>query len=466
MKSKVFLLVVFFVSFLFSCSPNKGQIEQLKLIPVKSGELFQYIDSEGKIVINPQFAYASVFKEGLALVKIDGDRPLWGFISPNGKFEINAQYYFASDFSEGLAWVMQDYDSPPSVINKKGEFVFSMPDAKRFNVFKEGLAAFAIIDEEGTSRWGFVDKTGKIIINPQFASVGFFREKKCAVMNEEGKWGYIDKEGRLTINYQFDSALGFEKGRAIVKSGDQYGVIDKDGKYVFNPQFSSIIADGNSYLIEQNGKWGWSDKTGKIFINPQFTSAFPFLGNNLAPVESNGKFGFVDKNGKLIINPQFEVAYPFNGKISLVKSSGKYGFINLQGLFAINPQFEDVPINLINYLSVPNIDYLSNTFGLIPGGSLQVNRRVEKIKSGEFDKWSVYLEAGKNYQIDMMSDDFDTIIVLLDNKENYINEDDDGGSGSNSRLRFRPNVSSIYVIYAASYNKEATGGYSIQVQER
>ena len=92
---------------LASCN-GEGTSSDFKLIPVKVGKDFQYIDQDGKIVINPQFSEASLFREGLALVKSNGDKPLWGFISEDGKFVIPANYKSATVFSEGLAWVVSE----------------------------------------------------------------------------------------------------------------------------------------------------------------------------------------------------------------------------------------------------------------------------------------------------------------------------------------------------------------------
>jgi hypothetical protein len=51
-----------------------------------------------------------------------------------------------------------------------------------------------------------------------------------------GRWGYIDKQGKIVINPQFDRAWDFLGGLAWVMIGDKLGYIDKEGKYVWSPQ--------------------------------------------------------------------------------------------------------------------------------------------------------------------------------------------------------------------------------------
>ncbi|MEO0020342.1 MAG: WG repeat-containing protein [candidate division WOR-3 bacterium] len=56
------------------------------------------------------------------------------------------------------------------------------------------------------------------------------------------KWGYIDKTGNLVINPQFDDAWSFSEGLAVVQIGDKLGYIDKTGNLVISPQFAFASA--------------------------------------------------------------------------------------------------------------------------------------------------------------------------------------------------------------------------------
>ena len=90
-------------------------------------------------------------------------------------------------------------------------------------------------------KWGYIDKSGKFIINPQFDDACDFSESGLAGVQLGDKWGYIDKTGKFIINPQFDYAYPFsENGLARVILGDKYGYIDKSGKFIINPQFVDI----------------------------------------------------------------------------------------------------------------------------------------------------------------------------------------------------------------------------------
>jgi len=364
MKRKIyFLLNIVFIALFVSCGSGTNKVADVKLIPVNSGDLFQYIDTDGKIVITPQFTDATVFRNGLALVKILSEVSIWGYIKEDGRFAITPNYKRATVFSEDLAWVVSE-NGAPTAINEKGEEIVSLKNAVRVKTFKEGLSAFSILDYENWSlidaspfKWGFVDKKGKVIINPQFSNVGNFSNGKCEVQDFVGKWGFIDKTGKIIIEQKFDYAGKFINGKAVVLLGNKFGVIDEKGKFIINPQFSYMIVDGNNYLIEKDKKWGWCDEVGNIIIKPIFEEAFPFLGQDLASIKLGDKRGYVNKKGTLVINPQFEVALSFNADIALVVVDKKVGFIDKTGKFRINPQFIDTSSDFARYVLNERSDY-------------------------------------------------------------------------------------------------------------
>jgi hypothetical protein len=135
-------------------------------------------------------------------------------------------------------------------------------------------------------------------------------------------------------------------------------------KYIINPQFKNVRADGEKYLIDQDGKWGWCDIEGKITINPQFDDAIFFGDSKLASIKSSGRWGYIDSEGKFMINPQFDEAYPFMNSLAIVKSGDKYGLIDEEGKYKVNPQFEEIGLDLIYYMfdfstnSTVSSDYL------------------------------------------------------------------------------------------------------------
>lgn len=354
---------------LISC----GKKEEIKLFPVKVKGKYGYVDKTGRMIINPKFSYAAYFSDGVALVttglpidptynkngsidmtNIDTTETKYGFIREDGSYIIKPTYMSATSFSEGLAWVVKKGEKPIAIDTYGKVKITLKNNIKYISNFKEGLSLFSIIDNKGKTKCGFIDKTGKIVINPQFISSGTFSQNLCSVSNEQGKWGYIDKSGKLVINYQFDEADQFVNGLAVVKIGKKYGVIDKNGKYKINPQFDYMNADKDLFIFKTNDKYGWCDDKGKIIINPQFDNVLLFGDNDLAPIKTNSKWGYVDKKGIIKIKPQFDSALIFLNNIALVINSNKLGIINNMGKYIINPKYDGSNDEIIFY----------NTFGI------------------------------------------------------------------------------------------------------
>ena len=116
----------------------------------------------------------------------------------------------------------------------------------------------------------------------------------------DGKYGYIDKTGKMLISPQFDDAGSFFDGLAGVRTGPKWGYIDKTGKMVISAQvdFARPFSEGLAG-VRTGPKWGYIDKTGKMVIPPQFDQASDFLGG-LARVMVVDKDGYIDKTGKFV----------------------------------------------------------------------------------------------------------------------------------------------------------------------
>lgn len=445
MKSFKILATAIVLFLMVSCGGGSSTIEEVELIPIKSGNAWGYVDKDGNIKINPQFSALSLFKDGVALVKSTGEKGLYGYIDEKGSYLINPSFLSASEFTDGIAVVVAENEAPKA-INKKGEVLFTLANAEQLQEFgSDGLAGYSVSSDDGKQKWGFVNKKGETKISPQFNFVSKFSEGKAAVRNDSGKWGYIDKEGKFLINPQFDFAANFKNGKAIVLQGTQKGIIDEKGTYVINPQFLQIWEDGNMYLVNSGGKFGWTDKEGKYIINPQFDEAAPFNGNSLAPARSGSSWGYIDKKGNFVINAQFDDAYPFNGDRAVVDSGGKIGFIDKKGKYLANPQFDAIAPAYSNYI----YGMSKQLFSVVATDFFDVNAIVNRIKK-DITPNSV---AGFNFETpvgDMMTkyNKTESDFSYYYRDESYLIKDEKVGKYANLNLAI---TGSIYKSEGWSY---------------
>ena len=98
LKTILFILSIFLLFILNSCS-NTGNIADFELIPVQVDGLYQYINRDGEIIINPQFEEADLFHDGLARVKSEGKNQGYKYINKDGKYAFPGNYENASAFS-------------------------------------------------------------------------------------------------------------------------------------------------------------------------------------------------------------------------------------------------------------------------------------------------------------------------------------------------------------------------------
>src|SRR6478609_3696522 len=92
-----------------------------------------------------------------------------------------------------------------------------------------------------------------------------------------GRWGYMDKHGSLVINPQFDRAEPFASGVAAFRLGHQWGYVNAGGKKVITPQFDAAgnFTEGRA-VVRQKHRYGYIDKSGTVVITVQFESAGSF----------------------------------------------------------------------------------------------------------------------------------------------------------------------------------------------
>lgn len=178
----------------------------------------------------------------------------------------------------------------------------------------EMLYKISVSDKRGNDKYGFINKTGKIIVPPIYYEAGEFSEGLAYVKNEERLCGFIDTTGNFVIEPKFYNATFFSEGLAAV-----------------------VIPEGT----DGKGYWAYIDNSGKIVI--KLSNFYPYnpppFSDGLALFFKDGKWGYIDKTGKVAIELKFEFAFSFSEGLAKVRIGDKYGFIDIQGSMVIKPQF-------------------------------------------------------------------------------------------------------------------------------
>ena len=251
--------------------------------------------------------------EGMILLDYEGKYGFCPMTKKDGE-KIKCQYEDANGYSEGLAAVCLKDEVRREVVN-------GMPERIR-NI-----------------EWGYIDKTGKLVIDEGYTNAEPFYEGLARVRTEAG-YGYIDTNGNEVIPCQYKWGGYFRNGVTYVTDYEnRTWLIDKTGEK------RKLIAEGESMLYaddrtdEVNAKKNgilymeqivdtpdgdhshvhtYYDETGQIsYEEYQLKKG---LSEGLSPWydAETEKYGYVNENGIWMIAPAFDKAEPFEDSYAVV----------------------------------------------------------------------------------------------------------------------------------------------------
>ena len=78
--------------------------------------------------------------------------------------------------------------------------------------------------------------------------------------------------------------------------------------------------------------------------------------------------------------------------------------------------------------------------------------------------YTITLEAGDQIVVDLSSEDFDTIVVLMDTNGTTVAENDDGPDGSTNSLLFtRITKAGSYIVRVRAFGETLGGGFKLKL---
>lgn len=258
--------------------------------------------------------------------------------------------------------------------------------------FNEGLAAVEV-----NGLVGYVDKSNRFIIEPQFESDKFPETyvNGLSKLFKDGKYGYIDKIGEVFIEPQFDGVRPFRDNFiAFVKMGNKFGAIDLKGEIlvpcvhttpesmtiaknhkewkrvdslvqarvaegyyddelsqirsaekwantlIYDPDFRNVIPEGVQVRDTSRRK---GLKFGSRWLTgPDYTGITPVEAGYFSVTSGHGK-GICDSYGREIIQCIHEdVRYCEEDEIFIVRDGGKYGLYSNTGAMILPPCLDEI----------------------------------------------------------------------------------------------------------------------------
>ena len=177
---------------------------------------------------------------------------------------------------------------------------------------------------------------------------------------KNGLWGYVDKNGRWIMEPNYIYATDFNDGFAYVEMnhGIDCGIIDTNGTFIelevagYPPEKSTfhdsrlllhLIHDTDerrtySTFVTSNGDVLPSEFESRVYEHYPYGEAFDF-SCGLAVVQVNGgKWGYIDVDGNCVIEPKFYRAYPFIDNYAIVElDEDIFSMIDIDGKQIYDP---------------------------------------------------------------------------------------------------------------------------------
>jgi len=145
-------------------------------------------------------------------------------------------------------------------------------------------------------------------------------KKTLYLISENGKWGYIDKTGKVVLAPNYYSAQDFSEGLAAVRKNGLYGYIDQDGKFTIAEQYdyAEPFINGRA-RVYLNGKPYYINRAGQKLFEHGFTSIGNYGEHTYAAAETKeGKVCLIDISGKQLTDPDFKEIGTFHNGVSVV----------------------------------------------------------------------------------------------------------------------------------------------------
>ena len=200
------------------------------------------------------------------------------------------------------------------------------------NVFPEvnGLIkAYKYNEEEGANKWGFINTKFKTIIDFVYSNKpGDLIDNRILVKSRDNKFGFIDATGEIIIEPKFLEAKHFVNGYALVK-------VHKRKFLVSNKAYNYGYR-----VIDQNGKIVLDLKNLEPITRLYYKKLNPIESNGIIRVKIKNKFSYIQalldiKSGK-IIKTKYNKIHKFNSGLALVEFKDEnrkntFGYINKNG---------------------------------------------------------------------------------------------------------------------------------------
>ena len=347
--------------------------ENNNFITAKSGDSTFLINSRLQIVARTVYEAIIGHGEGMFMTRLQSKifyPGFYGFMDSTGKIIVEPKFSLMEPFSNGVAKVniyvdttgnYKEENERSGIVDKKGNWVLQPIYNPQF--IKSSSDSLINFYEKGKG-WGAVDVTAKIIIQPKYKWLGPYKygymeyginEHSTGLMKKDGT-ATIPDDGKHRISYRpespEDTLVIVHQLRFVQNDFLPYRYIDGKvftvkGKFLYEAPYGkecSRQCNGFFQVSNDETKSGMMNSSGKIVAQTVY-DVLQWCQPGLKQVKKNRKWGFIDNFGREIIPCIYEDSKPFDNGLSAIYVGGnwsdyifpdkypnvKMGYINRKG---------------------------------------------------------------------------------------------------------------------------------------
>ena len=177
-------------------------------------------------------------------------------------------------------------------------FLNGFMDSKSYSFLKFDISKSPFpVPYVENEKWGFIDSTKNIIIEPEYEYVRLF-ERDVARVKQNGKWGLINKKGEKITETKYDKIYSFNENYGVNKDllmrvvlNNKIGYIDTCGNEIIPPEYDEIRYPYRS-IKDYKNEYGWIER-------------YPAYFDAYGITRKGNKYGYVAKEG-IVFPPVFD----------------------------------------------------------------------------------------------------------------------------------------------------------------
>ena len=365
-----------------------------KMIAYEVNGLFGFLDKEQKSNIPLKYnALGECFTNGMALVKSGNE---WQYIDRNGKVLCSAAENSGTTMKMVGKVVLVSNGKNVQIVNAKGDQF----DASAYDEIDERVYSDFFIVTKGGKK-GAINMAAQEVVPTIYDEMNPYC-KNYSVVKQNGKFGLYYK-GKLALDpvydrlidasHSFESDCSVEAGAnpevlyvTVMNGSDNTKIILKDGKKIFStPDEVRIVKLDMNYTVVQTAEYGMFTTNskcalvgpaGEVICKPSFAD-IKMIGQRGKDIyfsfkDNEGKWGVINSKGTVVVHSfadriddydgssliavkygdrlvydqygldKLPAGYEVDGQILKNKRTNKYGVIDQYGNIKLFPDYDEV----------------------------------------------------------------------------------------------------------------------------